>query len=152
MKGNIIDFTDDPPVQMSYPHNSIGKDRIAALETEINSLLEKRVTMPTKHEPGEFIPPIFSVPKPNGQIWLILNLKKFNQFISTAHFKMDNIHTVSQLITHNCWMASIDLKDAYYSVKIEPSSQKYLKFSHNNTLYQFTVFPNGICTCPRKFT
>ena len=64
-KSSTIDFTDDPPVQM-YPHNSIGKDHITALETEINSLLEKRVTIPSKHEPGEFISPIFSVPKPNG--------------------------------------------------------------------------------------
>ena len=65
---------------------------------------------------------------------------------------MDSIHTVSQLITQNCWMASTDLKDAYYSVKIDHSSQKYLNFSYNNTLYQFTVFPNGLSTCPRKFT
>lgn len=65
---------------------------------------------------------------------------------------MDNIHTVLKLVTKNCWMASIDLKDAYYSVRVDPHHQKYLKFCYENTMYKFTVFPNGLSTCPRKFT
>jgi hypothetical protein len=49
-------------------------------------------------------------------------------------------------------MASIDLKDAYYSVQIDQEHQKFLKFCYGNTLFKFTVFPNGLSTCPRKFT
>ena len=50
-------------------------------------------------------------------------------------------------------MASLDLKDAYYSVKIHPYSQKYLRFCYNNKLYQFTAYPNGLfLNCPRNFT
>ena len=92
------------------------------------------------------------MPKPNDKIRLILNLKKFNESEANVHFKMDNIQTVLKLITKNCWMASIDLKDAYYSVKVDPLYQKYLKFSFDNDLYQFTAFPNGLSTCPRQFT
>ena len=65
---------------------------------------------------------------------------------------MESIHTVLKLVTPNCWMASLDLKDAYYSVKIHPDFQKFLKFSYKGTLYKYMVFPNGLCTCPRKFT
>ena len=46
-------------------------------------------------------------------------------------------------------MASIDIKDTYYSVT---KSQKYLKFKYGSNLYQFTCFPNGLSFCPRKFT
>ena len=49
-------------------------------------------------------------------------------------------------------MASIDLKDAYYSVPIAQANQKYLKFQWENKLYVFTCFPNGLAFCPRKFT
>ena len=49
-------------------------------------------------------------------------------------------------------MTSIVLKDAYYSVPIAKSHQKYLKFEWNNMLYKFTCFPNGLAFCPRKFT
>ena len=49
-------------------------------------------------------------------------------------------------------MASIDLKDAYYYVKIHPSHQKFLKFRHNGTLYMCTANPNGLASCPCKVT
>ena len=76
---------------------------------------------------GEFISPIFSVPKKDGNVRLILNLKKFNMFVENSHFKMESIHTVLTLVTPNCWMTSLDLKDAYYSVKIHPDFQKCFK-------------------------
>ena len=47
-------------------------------------------------------------------------------------------------------MASLDLKDAYYSVAVQPSHRKYLRFMWNNVLYQFTCLPNGLSSCPRK--
>ena len=49
-------------------------------------------------------------------------------------------------------MASIDLKDAYYSVPICKDHQKFLKFEWKGVLYQFVCFPNGLALCPRKFT
>ena len=49
-------------------------------------------------------------------------------------------------------MASIDLKDAYYSVPIATEHQKYLKFMWEGKLYKFACFPNGLAFCPRKFT
>jgi len=50
---------------------------------------------------------------------LILNLKGLNEFIH--HFKMDNLKSVVMLMKPNCFMATIDLKDAYYSVSIKES-------------------------------
>ena len=49
-------------------------------------------------------------------------------------------------------MASLDLKDAYYSVRIHPDFQKYLKFAYQGLQYQYTVFPNGLSSWIRKFT
>ena len=65
---------------------------------------------------------------------------------------MESIHTILELVTPGCWMASIDLKDGYYSVKIHPQSQKYLKFIYMNQLFMYTAYPNGLSSCPRKFT
>ena len=84
---------------------------------------------------------IFTLSKKDGNICVILNLKKFNESVECHHFKMDNIHTVLKLLTKNCWMASLDLKDSYYSVPILPESQSFLKFYYNGKLYTFQVFP-----------
>ena len=49
-------------------------------------------------------------------------------------------------------MASIDLKDAYYSVPITRKDRKYLRFLWQGNLFQFTCLPNGLSCAPRKFT
>ena len=82
---------------------------------------------------------------------MILNLKKLNQYASKIHFKMDTINTVIKLTEKDCYMASIDLKDAYYSVSITPADRKYLCFMWRGSLFQFTCLPNGLSCPPGKF-
>ena len=49
-------------------------------------------------------------------------------------------------------MASLDLTDAYYTVSIHLSSQKYLKFLVGTQLCKYIALPNGLCSAPRIFT
>ena len=49
-------------------------------------------------------------------------------------------------------MASVDLRDAYYSIPIDTEHQKYLKFHWRGKLLEFTCLPNGLCCAPRLFT
>ena len=56
------------------------------------------------------------------------------------------------MITPNCYMAKLDIKDAYYSIPILEEHQKYLNFLFEGNLYQFTFSPNELCSGPRKFT
>eukprot|EP00794_Sanderia_malayensis_P010193 gene10193-11240_t len=65
---------------------------------------------------------------------------------------METIRSILNLVTPHCWMASIDLKDAYYSVKIHESYQKYLKFKFEGRLFQYTTYANGLSSSPRRFT
>ena len=152
ISGECIEFLSDPPSQVSHPPNSVPRNHVSLVDKEIKRLLDKGVIVPCDRKPGEFISPIFTVPKKDGSVRLILNLKNLNMFIKNSHFKVDTIHTILKLVTTNCWMVSLDLKDAYYSVKIHSDFQKYLKFTYHGSLYQYTVFPNGLSTCPRKFT
>ena len=46
----------------------------------------------------------------------------------------------------------MDLKDAYYSVRVSPEHQKYLKFLWHGIVHKITCLPNGLAFCPRKFT
>ena len=108
--------------------------------------------MPCQHEKDEFISPVFTTPKKDGTSRMILNLKGLNKFVQYCHFKMESFSTVVNMVKPNCYMASIDLKDAYYSVPIASVDQKYLKFQWQGQLYKLTCFPNGLALCPRKFT
>ena len=152
ISGEKIEFVSAIPLQTSYPSNSVSKEHKEEVELEIKSLLQKGVIVKSEHEFGDYISPVFTVPKSDGNVRLILNIKKLNTYVRYAHFKMETIHSVLKLVTPGCWMASVDLKDAYYSVKIHQSHQKFLKFRYNDTLYNYTVYPNGLASCPRKFT
>ena len=59
---------------------------------------------------------------------MVLNLKKFNKFMNYIHFKMENFEQALRLISSGGFMASADLKHAYYSVKFAVEQQKYLCF------------------------
>ncbi|RUA04502.1 MAG: hypothetical protein DSY43_06170 [Gammaproteobacteria bacterium] len=149
--GLQIEFT-EKPVQQSLHNMSYNEGEKQAIDKEINKLLKKQVIMPTGHDKGEIISSIFVRPKKDGSHRLILNLKQLNQFSPKVHFKMDTLRTVIKLVEKDCFMASIDLKDAYYSVRIAKQYRKYLRFVWEGKLYQYTCLPNGLSCAPRKFT
>ena len=119
---------------------------------EIAKMLDKGIIETVAHEPNEILSNIFTRPKKDGTHRVILNLRKFNKSISYYHFKMDSLPTILKLIDKNCFMACIDLKDAYYSIPIRQRDRKYLKFQWNDALYQYTCLPNGLSSGPRKVT
>ena len=106
----------------------------------------------TEHEEGEYINTVFTRPKKDGSHRMILNLKPLNKFIEYKKFKMDTLKVVLSLVKPNCYMASIDIRDAYYTVLIHPQHQKFLKFQWFNKLYKYTALPNGYAAAPRIFT
>ena len=127
------------------------KDKLA-IGNEIKSYLEKGIISKTNHCTGEYISQIFPRDKKSGGIRIILNLSKLNENVKYEHFKMESLGHVINLIEPNCFMGSIDLTDAYYTVSIHPDHRKYLKFVWNHVLYQFNCLPNGLSCAPRVFT
>jgi len=151
IKGDVIDFNGQPPIK-HFSENSIKLKDENLLQLELEKLLNKGIIKKTIHEPVEYVSPIFITQKSDGGIRLILNLKNLNKCVKFQHFKMHTIKDVLQLVRKNCFMVSIDLKDAYHSIKIRDDFQCYLKFNFRNQLYKYTCYPNGLGPCPRKFT
>ena len=72
--------------------------------------------------------------------------------MSYVHFEMETLLSVLNLITPDCYLASTDLKDAYYSIPIHSNYAKYLKCFWKGQLYKLLVLPNGLFSVSRKFT
>ena len=47
---------------------------------------------------------------------MILSLKALNKHIQNFHLKMETLASAIKLMTPKCFMATVDLKDAYYTV------------------------------------
>lgn len=96
--------------------------------------------------------PIFVVPKPDGTHRLMINLKKFNEFLPVEHFKIEDYRTVCYLMQRNSFMAVVDSRDAYHSVPIYKQHRKFLRFSWDGQLYQYNCLCFGLSLAPRVFT
>ena len=152
-QGYKLEFS-SKPCQIKEPSPiNFSQSECIVVEAEIVKLLRKGVIKPSAEEPEQFVSNIFIRPKKEpGTFRVILNLKPLNKFIVYHHFKMDSIHTCTSLMHKDCYMASIDLKDAYYAIPIAPEDQKFLKFRWLANLYQFTAMPMGLTSAPRIFS
>lgn len=134
-----------------YPYR-FGDAERRAIDFQLEQFLAKDIIIPTDREEGQYVSNIFSRPKSDGTVRIILDLSKLNNDVEKVHFKMTSLQTALEMIRPGCFMASVDLKDAYYSVLIHEENQKFLKFWWNGQLFQFKGMPNGLTSAPRAFT
>lgn len=137
---------------MILPSHSISVSEYKEFDNCITRLIDIDAIQIHKPDGDNFLSPIFLVPKSNGDKRFILNLKQLNKFVETHHFKMEDYRTVTKLMTRGCYMASIDLKDAYFLLPVHKSFRKYLCFQYRDCTYEFTCLPFGLCTAPYVFT
>ena len=151
--GVKIEFKGDILPQQSARRPSLfnAKER-TIVHSEIDKLITKGVIVPSSPEIGDFISTIFLRPKKDGTHRTILNLKQFNEFVEYHHFKMDTLETAINMIKPGCYMASVDPKDTYHTVPIDPGHQKFSKFWFDGKYFQYTCLPNGLASAPRVFT
>ena len=149
-----IEFEDD--IEIDYDnvsHQSIFNEKQCnIIDTEIENLLKNNALVEVDEVAGQFLSPIFLRSKKNGEYRMILNLKKFNKYVKYYHFKMNTFESAIKLINKGTYMASIDLRHAYYSVHIAPEHQIFLRFAWKNKIYQYTCLPFGLACAPRYFT
>ena len=112
----------------------------------------KGVVSRTVIENGDYFSNLFTTLKKDGTYRTILNLKFLNKECDTKHFKMESLRNALHMVRRNAFLASIDIKDAFYSVPICDSHKKYLKFSWAGIPYQFEAMPNGYKDAMRVFT
>ena len=83
---------------------------------------------------------------------MILNLKRLNEEVIYHHFKIGTLATALALVNNNCYIASLDLKDACYSVPIRKGHRKLFRFEWKGHIFEYNVLPNGLALAPRLFT
>lgn len=154
ISGLHIDFVDFFCDQKTLPTQiPMNQTQVKAVDGEIEKLLNMGVLVQDfVDEKDQFFSTIFTRPKKDGGLRMILNLKKLNESVEYVKFKMDTLTTALTLVTPHCWMASLDLRHAYYSVGMAEKHWKYLKFMWQGKRYKFTCLPNGYSAGPRKFT
>ena len=88
------------------------------IDQELHKLLHKGAIEQAPYCKDQFISNVFLVPKKTGDLRPVINLKPLNKFVEKIHFKMENNDLVKNLIKPGDYLASIDLKDASFSIPI----------------------------------
>lgn len=122
------------------------------IDNSISDLLLMGAVQTCKHVEGQFVSPIFLVPKPDGSHRFIINLKHLNTYLITSKFKMEDLRSAIKLMSKDCYMVTIDLKDAYYMINVAQLDRKFIRFQWKNILYEFTCVCFGQSTAPWLFT
>ena len=153
IKGHVLELKEMPD-HFPQPY-SIGfsKKDTTALQKAVDKFLLQKVIEPCSSKDGPaYYSTIFPRPKRDGSVRVIINLKGLNFYVDNHHFKMDTVKDVLLLVQPKCFFASIDFKDAYYSVPLTHGIRRFFRFKWNNQLYQFTCMPQGLASAPRIFT
>ncbi|KAI2662377.1 Transposon Ty3-G Gag-Pol polyprotein [Labeo rohita] len=153
-RGYRIQFGAPPPPFNGVSPTLVGPEQGLVMEQEVATLLRKEaieVVPPHERESG-FYSRYFIVPKKDGGLRPILDLRLLNRSVKRLKFKMLTIKQVVSQIRSEDWFVTIDLKDAYFHVSILPQHRKFLRFAFRGEAYQYRVLPFGLALSPRTFT
>lgn len=139
------------PIQSAEPQQSQSENG-SMMQVAIEHLLGIGAIRKCFDTEGQFLSNVFLVPKSNGKMRLILNLKRLNEFVHTEHFKMENFKTALKLVSKGCYMAKLDLQDAYFAIPIHKDHRKFLRFRCNGQLFEYVCMPFGLNAAPWVFT
>ncbi|KAL0175478.1 hypothetical protein M9458_027808, partial [Cirrhinus mrigala] len=153
-RGYRIQFSAPPPPFNGVFPTLVGPEQGLVMEQEVATLLRKEaieVVPPQSRESG-FYSRYFIVPKKDGGLRPILDLRLLNRSVLRLKFRMLTVRQVVSQIRSEDWFVTIDLKDAYFHVSILPQHRKFLRFAFRGEAYQYRVLPFGLALSPRTFT
>ena len=105
------------------------------------------------HDPGPgFYSRLFLVEKASRGWRPVIDLSPLNEFVRQTPLKMETASSVLLSVREGDFLASIDLKDAYFQIPIHRSSRKWLRFVSEGTVFQFKVLYFWLSTAPQVFT
>lgn len=154
-EGFRLSFSTPPPLTrhpkpISLPADPVKKE---ALLNEVRNLLLKQAVIKVREVSSlGFYSHLFLVPKPGGKWRPIIDLSALNAHLVPPRFKMETSRSIRMSIQQGDWAVSLDLTDAYLHVPIHPTSQRFLRFAIQDTVYMFQALPFGLCLSPWIFT
>ncbi len=153
--GYTLQFGRNPP-RFDGVHLTVvnSASKASVLQQELSSLLQKGAIqeVPQLDVERGFFSRYFLVPKRDGGLRPILDLRRLNFSLYKGKFKMLTIKTIMSQVQEGDWFVPIDLKDAYFHIQVVQRHRRFLRFAFGGKAYQYKVLPFGLALAPRTFT
>ncbi len=136
--GYTLQFGRNPPsfdgVHLTVVNSA---SEASVLQQELCSLLQKGAIeeIPQSDIEQGFFSRYFLVPKRDGGLRPILDLRHLNFSLYKWKFKMLMMKTIMSQIQGGDWFVTIDLKDAYFHIQVIQRHRKFLRFAFGGKAY-----------------
>ena len=118
--GYRVPFKDSPPplarTPVSFPTYRAGSPRAQALRQEVEAMLAKGALEIARDPSPGFYSRLFLVEKATGGWRPVIDLSHLNDFVQLTPFKMESVASVLLSVREGDFLASLDLKDAYFQI------------------------------------
>lgn len=137
-----IDTGNHAPVKQKQYHSSPYIQ--VKINEEIDRMLKLKIIEPATSP--SWLNPVIAVRKSNGSVRLCLDARKLNSCTKKNSYPQQNLNRILEQIQGCAYISTIDLKDAYYQIKIEKKSRPLTAFSVSSKgTFQYVRMANGLC-------
>lgn len=135
-----IDTGQSKPIKQRYYRVSPYKQK--AINEELDKMLKLGVV---EASTSAWSSPVLLLDKRDGSRRFVVDFRKVNEVTQRDAFPMPYIADILDRLRDAKFLTSLDLKSAYWQVKLEESSKEKTAFTiPGRGLYQFTVMPFGL--------
>jgi transposase InsO family protein len=142
-----IDLDPDaqPPWGPIYP---LGAKELDALRKWLAEALEKQWIQPSVSPAGA---PIMFVPKKGGELRLVVDYRALNHITRKNRAPLPLIGEILDRLATAKIFTKLDLKDAYYRIRIRSGDEWKTAFRTRYGHFEFLVMPMGLANAPATF-
>src|SRR2546423_2800617 len=134
-----------PPYGPLYP---LSPAELEALREYLEENLRKGFIRLSKSPAGA---PILFVPKHDGTLRLCVDYRGLNGITIKNRYPLPLISEIMDRVSGATWFSKIDLKDAYYRIRIKVGDEWKTAFRTRYGHYEFLVMPMGLTNAPAAF-
>lgn len=138
--------TDDIPIYHTPRRLPFAERKI--VERQVDEWLENNVIEPCA---SDYSSQVVLVKKKDGSSRICIDYRAINRKILKDRYPLPLIEDQLDKLQEARVFSTLDLKNGFFHVDVEPSSKRYTSFVTDSGQYQFNKVPFGLCTSPSIF-
>lgn len=141
-----IILTDDEPIHQRP--RRLARQESLEVEAEVQKLMKQGIIVPSN---SEYASPIVPVRRKNGNIRLCVDYRQINKKTIKDRYPLPIIEDQLERLRDAKIFSTIDLKNGFHHIDVNPKSRKYTSFVTQAGQYEFTKTPFGLSNGPAIF-
>lgn len=119
---------------------------------EMSQLLIDGAFIPPEPNEKAFVSPIFTIPKRDGGVRLIHDLREVNSHLQAPHFSLHGCKDAGNVVRNSEWLCALDLRRGYQQIFMSREARRFLGAEVDGRIVVSSVLPFGLSLSPYIFT